>query len=266
MQQLLSLPQGRTNFGCRSCSSTADCLGCDYAWSPDEQQLAIADGPLYVVSSDGSNPRQLVGSGACRPAWSPDSLSLVYFTDTVPCDDAVRGGASYSDSGYRSLYRTDVDGSHRRLLARGSFGAAAWSPDGRTLAVRNHCQVRFGDDWWCAVGLMNADGTGKHPLTKLAASPESAFVAWIAAGRDVLSRANLTLLVTDAATGKTHSLEIDGTPAGISDNGTRIAIDRPSPGTARVFGVAVISAEGRTLSRTAIPRGWQVAQTSVHLP
>jgi Tol biopolymer transport system component len=104
-----------------------------YAWSPDGQRLAFADGTLWVVDRDGTNSRKLVQSSACKPSWSPDGRTLIYLVDNF-CGGR---GANQGAPGHRSINLIDVDGSHRRHLATGSFGDASWSPDGRRIAFTN---------------------------------------------------------------------------------------------------------------------------------
>jgi Tol biopolymer transport system component len=72
---------------------------------------------------DGSH-RALLRTGSntsdASPSWSPDGTRLAFATG--------------EDS---SIAVIDLDGGHRKALARGS--APAWSPDGNTIAYRSHC-------------------------------------------------------------------------------------------------------------------------------
>ena len=50
------------------------------SWSPDGKRIAyVGENVIWVVDSDGENPRQLTGHVAGEhPAWSPDSKSLAF--------------------------------------------------------------------------------------------------------------------------------------------------------------------------------------------
>jgi Tol biopolymer transport system component len=56
------------------------------------------------------------------------------------------------------LYVVNVDGSEKRLLAKGPPGGSdtAWSPGGRTIAFASYSRVLF----------VNADGSGRRNVTR----------------------------------------------------------------------------------------------------
>ena len=193
------------------------------SWSPDGKQLAYGNGPLWVVNSDGTNIRKLAASSTCSATWSPDGRSILYLVDNVPCAEG-RGGLA-SAPGHRSIYRIDADGSNRRLLANGSFGDAAWSPDGRQIAYAANCTVQHRSDWSCWVDLMKADGTQKRRLVEKS-SGYGGWVEWAAGGTSVLWPLGPPH-VTNVATRSSRRLLPTTSPgdlAGLSKDGRTIAI------------------------------------------
>ena len=208
----------------------------------------------------------LVASSACSPTWSPDGMKLLYFSDDVPCN-ADRGGL-LGEPGYQRLYRIDADGSDRRLLADGSFGGAARSPDGRQLAVSTNCDVRHAGDWFCSVALMDPDGT----RTRLVENSYGGWVEWVAGGKEVLWPDFPALYRTDVSSGRTRSIlprtYKSDAPLGISRDGKRLAVARlvwrntywalRSP--------RIIAISGQLLQRITVPKGWRYDEISVHVP
>jgi len=151
------------------------------AWSPNGSRIAFTHGrigdrfalaftsTLYVMDSDGSNVRRLLGH-SCNPgtpAWSHDGARLAF-----TCDDG--------------LYVMRLsDGRLRRIgagkYAKGAYSTAAdsasasWSPDGQTIALAS----AFG------VQLFHSDGSGK-PKTIVEGSILSAFSAsWSPDGKQI---------------------------------------------------------------------------------
>jgi Tol biopolymer transport system component len=98
---------------------------------------------IYAMNSDGSNVRDLTSDGHSHdPAWSPDGRHIVFVHDS-----ALRTPAHKEDKQYEShhpveLNVMDPDGAHRRLLWRSEspIFSAAWSPDGKVLAVSTASQ------------------------------------------------------------------------------------------------------------------------------
>lgn len=132
-------------------------------------------------------------AGTCRPsaiqACSPDdphavlrrALVFVAVTGTVhrtrtvaPSTGEFTGspdGAHLAVTEGQRVYVTDLNGRHRRLVARGA-GQPAWAPDGRRLAF-----VSAGSVW-----VIGVDGHGRHRLTSggRASSP-----SWSPNGRSI---------------------------------------------------------------------------------
>ena len=235
-----------------------------YTWSPDGRRLAFASGSLFVVNRDGTNLRTLVAGSACIPFWSPDGDRLLYMFDAT-CQPGGQG--MVAKPGFRALYRINADGTDRRLLARGSFGSAAWSPNGRQIAVTDNCDVAHGQDWFCSVSLMSSDGTGKRQVVQHGAA---AWVHWVAGGTGILW--SFPPQVTTVANGHTHkALSTGWTIVGLSKNGATVAVYVPKPtaGWVPAYGQGafrVTTVSGRLLQRVAVPSGWKYGEVSFHLP
>jgi len=121
------------------------------AWSPDGRWIAFAaveqgsNKEIHVVRSDGTGRRK-VADGA-RPAWSPDSHSLLYVAE--------------QDRFY--TYAVNADETGRRVISRAPSGdqdaSAEWSPDGRSIAISRLVYERPGiSSSGYRVYLVNADG------------------------------------------------------------------------------------------------------------
>jgi Tol biopolymer transport system component len=110
------------------------------AWSPDGRQIAFFAAPeqglegidrldavynLYLMQPDGTDVRPFVKGFRYpdRPAWSPDGRWLVF--------SATFGNLIKQ----KGLWLIEVATGERRLIVRGDYGWAAWSPDGQRLVA-----------------------------------------------------------------------------------------------------------------------------------
>jgi Tol biopolymer transport system component len=120
------------------------------AWSPDGRTLAFAGtagsaSQLFTVSlAPGSTPQQLTSApgGAASPSWSPTGR-LAF----------VSGGDIYTTSPANPAAWTRLTHSTDRVTE------PVWSRDGDRIVYVSGPQGST--DLW----IMNADGTGRHPLT-----------------------------------------------------------------------------------------------------
>jgi len=95
--------------------------------SPDGSKVVFysqvgPEGDVYIANADGTGVRQLTDDAAIDrvPRWSPDGKWISMFSD--------RGG-------FLQVWEVRVDGSDLRQLTTAPSSTAAWSPDGRQLAV-----------------------------------------------------------------------------------------------------------------------------------
>ena len=195
----------------------------DGAWSPDGTRIAFQStrggrDDIFVMDlTSGSTHRLTDGRGFNEyPSWSPDGQWIVFNSTRDGVADSA--GTGY----YRDLYLMRPDGTdiHRLVRHFGTFGFAAWSPDGRSLAFESD---RAGT--W-DIYTMAADGGSLEQLTHhettggsagfaswspdgsrivygaVQAAGQPALIYWLAVGQDLPHR------VTDNAPG----LQYDGYP------------------------------------------------------
>jgi TolB protein len=179
------------------------------AWSPDGRRIAFSRGvpaalpdnlgsrQIWVMNADGTNPQELTSAGDnYRPRWSPDGKELVFASNR----DATPSQAADIDLafGIYDLYVIDADGAGpvRRLtfLPTTLDAEAEWSPDGRQIAFRSRREVDANGDHYCAIFVMNADGSDPRNLTPIPPGATfanwcNAFPTWSRNGRHILFHA-----------------------------------------------------------------------------
>jgi hypothetical protein len=131
-------------------------------WAPDAKRIAYDDGiGIWVVNADGSGPQAIspnceanvcLGPGYyAHPAWSRDGQRLAY------------GGAPSAYGSPYWVYISRPDGSNLVEVPAGLLEMArpTWSPDVVHLTFNG----TLTEGGWPAVFVVNADGSGRVPLT-----------------------------------------------------------------------------------------------------
>ena len=193
------------------------------SWSPDGQHIAFSsysrrygNFELYVMDSDGSNPRRLTNLLLSTQylddppswSWSPSGRRIafvaerngnwdIYVVDTdgtnlhnLTNDSAGDGPPSWSPDGRHiafvstrdgnaELYVMDSDGNNPRRLTDHSAwdGSPSWSPDGRHIAFESR---RDGN---AELYVMDSDGSNPRRLTDHSAWDE--YPSWSPDGRHI---------------------------------------------------------------------------------
>lgn len=140
--------------------------------SPDWTQIAFVrfmqdtrTEEVFVMPAEGGEPMRLTFHGGSWPAWSPDSMKIVYTGYT-----AIRDG---NDTKHNpDIYVMNTDGSNQINLTatpEDNEEYPQWSPDGRHIAYRsdrNFVNSR-GEHIDSAIWVMNTDGSNQTRLDYL---------------------------------------------------------------------------------------------------
>ena len=136
-------------------------------WSPDGRRLMFAANldnarrfDLFAVNADGAGLVR-VREDARDGSWSPDQKTVAFA--------AMNGGSL-------DIYTVRADGSNLRQLTRTPEMEyqPLWSPDGRRIVF---ISIPTGAGQRHDIHVMNADGTGRVPLTHTPAAEEQG-VSW----------------------------------------------------------------------------------------
>jgi hypothetical protein len=142
------------------------------AWSPDGRSIAFVstrDGnpEIYVMDSDGGNPRRLTfsPSGDWRPAWLPDSTHLVFVSDRGGNNDiyqlAVPAPGSAPPASEPELMPVIVDGADDRDPAVRLDGKMLFLSD-RDGVMRTYTTI-IGDRYSVPLPFAETDLPEAHP-------------------------------------------------------------------------------------------------------
>ena len=183
------------------------------AWSPDGRSIAFISNDdfkqseLYVVSTDGGEPRRLLerSFGVGYPSWSPDSKFIIT-SPFQPYSTRYREGMNYYNvvpvSG--GAPRMVVPALHVPMGKRAGDGPA-WSPDGKQLAFVTNDYLY----------VMPVTPTG-DPAAPAGKSQESSPIRSAAGLNTLLYMATDRLKLLNLADGATRDVAVDLTWRGRS--------------------------------------------------
>jgi Tol biopolymer transport system component len=143
-----------------------------YTHAPDETApWPVTD--IYSMAGDGSSVKALTNDGhSTNPSWSPDGRRILFIHDSTLRAPVYPEQKEFESHHPVELYLMDADGGNRHLLRRLEpvIYSAAWSPDGKTLAITclpealpNRPQPA-GEPMRAGLFLLPADGRGEPRL------------------------------------------------------------------------------------------------------
>ena len=184
-----------TGTSARALAGLSNASSASPAWSPngakiafesfralDGSSIGIPAANIWVMNADGSNATPLTRLTAdqissLHSAWSPDGTKIAY--------DSTRVLDGRNIPGFNvNIWVMNADGSNATPLTtlRASLASSVtpvWSPDGTRIAFTSSRALSGVDAAIPTrnVWVMNSDGTGAQPLTKLTVAASSA-PAW----------------------------------------------------------------------------------------
>jgi dipeptidyl aminopeptidase/acylaminoacyl peptidase len=215
--------------------------------APDEKRSQV-----WVIPRTGGEARLAVETeeGASKPAWAPDSKRILYlskvWTEAKPESDVkvvkrirYKMNAAGFFEGRRTHLFTASLGKKPRQLTKGEYDveAAAWSPDGRSIAFIANMEENADTSRVRDVFVIPSKGgepkkitEGKHSISDLSFSPNGEQLAFIGSDQPEGLAVNQDLWVMPTGGGEKRSLtsELDRTlNLGV---GSDLRVSTPSPG------------------------------------
>ena len=169
--------------------STQALIGFDSTQVPTGEDAANGAFNIWTAKPDGSGSAALTTLTALKadslfPVWSPDASKLAFVSSR-----ALDGSNSVSAGSTANLWVMNADGSSAQPLTKLTAASVDfylpsrvqwWSPDGSKLAFASTRALDGSDAAIPAatrnIWVINADGSGARPLTKLTASGADSFL------------------------------------------------------------------------------------------
>jgi dipeptidyl aminopeptidase/acylaminoacyl peptidase len=146
-------------------------------WSPDGKSILFArDGQLYLISSDGGEPRAVTKhpTQPSSPVFSPDG-GTIYFVATDPASAEDRERSRVRDDVFafeentrpRHLWKVDLATGAETQITTGAMAVFDFSlsNDGTRIAFKRAPTTLVGDAWRAEVAVMDASGANQRVLT-----------------------------------------------------------------------------------------------------
>jgi TolB protein len=215
-------------------------------WSADGREIrftvfANEASRIYSIEPTGKNQKLLGTVPGRATRLSPDGKSVLYWTGTWT---AMR------------LFASGLDGSRARQLTDGSgvVWGSRWSPDGKRIVFSDRDAQGL-----LQVFVMNADGSGRHQVTRPASGEQSQMPAWSPDASKLAVQAGVRgqpahIWTVDAVTGAARQLGAhaqpydDEVPAWFPD-GKRIAYQSTRTGRMELWVMNADGSETRQITK-----------------